>query len=108
IAVLGDMLELGDEADRLHRALVEPVVANQVDLVFCSGPAMRNLWEALPSNRRGGYAEDSKGLEPLVLDAVRGGDVIMVKGSNGSKMATIVKALQRNFAPVDAHETTSA
>jgi UDP-N-acetylmuramoyl-tripeptide--D-alanyl-D-alanine ligase len=108
IAVLGDMLELGDEADRLHRALVEPVVANQVDLVFCSGPAMRNLWEALPSNRRGGYAEDSKGLEPLVLDAVRGGDVIMVKGSNGSKMAPIVKALQRNFAPVDAHETTSA
>ena len=108
IAVLGDMLELGREAESLHRALVEPVIANEVDLVFCSGPAMRNLWQALPSDRRGGYAEDSKGLEPQVLDAIRGGDVIMVKGSNGSKMAPIVKALQRNFAPADAHETASA
>jgi UDP-N-acetylmuramoyl-tripeptide--D-alanyl-D-alanine ligase len=108
IAVLGDMLELGSAAESLHRALVEPVVANQVDLVFCSGPAMRNLWQALPSDRRGGYAEDSKGLEPRVLDAVRGGDVIMVKGSNGSKMTPIVKALQRHFAPADARETTSA
>ncbi|MDT3688057.1 MAG: UDP-N-acetylmuramoylalanyl-D-glutamyl-2,6-diaminopimelate--D-alanyl-D-alanine ligase [Pseudorhodoplanes sp.] len=108
IAVLGDMLELGREAESLHRALVEPVIANEVDLVFCSGPAMRNLWQALPSDRRGGYAEDSKGLEPQVLDAIRGGDAIMVKGSNGSKMAPIVKALQRNFAPADAHETASA
>jgi UDP-N-acetylmuramoyl-tripeptide--D-alanyl-D-alanine ligase len=108
IAVLGDMLELGSEAASLHRALVEPVVANDVDLVFCSGPAMRNLWQALPSDRRGGYAEDSKGLEPQVLDAVRGGDAIMVKGSNGSKMAPIVKSLQRSFAPADAHESASA
>ncbi len=108
IAVLGDMLELGAEAESLHRALVEPVVANHVDLVFCSGPAMRNLWQALPSDRRGGYAEDSKGLEPKVLDAIRTGDAIMIKGSNGSKMAPIVKALQRNFAPADAREATSA
>jgi len=108
IAVLGDMLELGREAESLHRALVEPVLANQVDLVFCSGPAMRNLWQALPSDRRGGYAEDSKGLEPQVLDAIRGGDVIMVKGSNGSKMTPIVNAMQRNFAPAAARETTSA
>ncbi len=108
IAVLGDMLELGAEAEELHRALVEPVIANDVDLVFCSGPAMRNLWQALPSDRRGGYAEDSKGLEPQVLDAVRSGDAIMIKGSNGSKMAPIVKALQRSFAPAAAREATSA
>ena len=108
IAVLGDMLELGAEAEALHRGLVEPLVANDVDLVFCSGPAMRNLWQALPSERRGGYAEDSRGLEPQVLDAVRSGDAIMVKGSNGSKMAPIVTALQRNFARADAPEETSA
>src|SRR5690349_5266210 len=94
IAVLGDMLELGDQADALHRALAEPIAENAVDLVFCSGPSMRALWEALPSTRRGGYAEDSKGLEPKVIDAVRSGDAIMIKGSNGSKMAPIVKALE--------------
>jgi UDP-N-acetylmuramoyl-tripeptide--D-alanyl-D-alanine ligase len=98
IAVLGDMLELGREADALHRALVEPVIANGVDLVFCSGPAMRNLWQALPSERRGGYAETAAALEPQVLEAVRAGDAVMVKGSNGSKMAPIVRTLQRNYA----------
>jgi UDP-N-acetylmuramoyl-tripeptide--D-alanyl-D-alanine ligase len=96
------MLELGRAADELHRALVEPLVSHGVDLVFCAGPAMRNLWQALPSERRGGYAETSAGLEPQLLDAVRGGDAIMVKGSNGSKMAPIVQALQRHFTQADA------
>lgn len=107
IAVLGDMLELGRDAAALHRDLAESVVANGIDLVFCSGPQMRNLWQALPSERRGGYAENSKGLEPQVLDAVQGGDAIMVKGSNGSKMAPIVKALQRSYA-ADAHDRAPA
>jgi UDP-N-acetylmuramoyl-tripeptide--D-alanyl-D-alanine ligase len=97
IAVLGDMLELGDQADALHRELSGPIVENTVDLVFCCGPAMHALWQALPSGRRGGYAEDSKGLESKVIEAVRAGDAIMVKGSNGSKMAPIVKALQRAY-----------
>lgn len=99
IAVLGDMLELGEQSAALHAALAQPIVDHSVDLVFCAGPAMRNLWEALPSSRRGGYATDSTALEPQVLDAVSGGDVIMIKGSFGSKMTPIVKALQRKYAP---------
>jgi UDP-N-acetylmuramoyl-tripeptide--D-alanyl-D-alanine ligase len=98
IAVLGDMLELGDQASALHRALVKPVVESAVDLVFCAGPAMQNLWQALPSERRGGYAEDAKSLEPQVIEAVRDGDVIMVKGSYGSKMGPLVQSLQRIYA----------
>jgi UDP-N-acetylmuramoyl-tripeptide--D-alanyl-D-alanine ligase len=58
---------------------------------------MRALWEALPSNRRGGYAETAAELEPALLGAVRDGDVVMVKGSLGSKMGPIVKALERQF-----------
>ncbi len=99
IAVLGDMLELGAQSGALHAGLAQPIVDHAVDLVFCSGPAMRNLWEALPSSRRGGYASDSTALEPQVLDAVSGGDAIMIKGSFGSKMTPIVKALQRKYAP---------
>jgi UDP-N-acetylmuramoyl-tripeptide--D-alanyl-D-alanine ligase len=95
IAVLGDMLELGPRGRVLHRGLLEPVVANAVDLVFCCGPLMRALWQALPASRRGGYAEDSAALEPQVLSAVRAGDAVMVKGSLGSRMGAIVKALQR-------------
>ena len=98
IAVLGDMLELGPEGPVLHRGLAEPAARAAIDLVFCSGPQMQALWEALPSNHRGGYAETAAALEPTVLDAIRAGDAVMVKGSLGSKMGPIVKALQKRFS----------
>ncbi len=104
IAVLGDMLELGAKGKALHRRLVAPVLANAVDLVFCCGPLMRNLWQALPASRRGGYAEDSAALEAQVLPAIRAGDAVMVKGSLGSRMAPIVKALQRVYSRQDTVE----
>jgi UDP-N-acetylmuramoyl-tripeptide--D-alanyl-D-alanine ligase len=97
IAVLGDMLELGDKGKALHRGLAAPVAANAVDLVFCCGPLMHALWQALPASRRGGYAEDSAALEAQVVLAIQAGDVVMVKGSLGSRMAPIVKALQRVY-----------
>jgi UDP-N-acetylmuramoyl-tripeptide--D-alanyl-D-alanine ligase len=108
IAVLGDMLELGPKGPALHRSLAAPVVANAVDLVFCCGPLMRSLWQALPASRRGGYAEDSAALEPQVLPAIRAGDVVMVKGSLGSRMAPIVKALQRVYPHHSTLEDASA
>lgn len=97
IAVLGDMLELGSKGPALHRALAKHIAAQEIDLVFCCGPLMRNLWQALPASRRGGYAEDSAALEACVVTAVRAGDVVMVKGSLGSRMGPIVKAMQRTY-----------
>jgi UDP-N-acetylmuramoyl-tripeptide--D-alanyl-D-alanine ligase len=107
IAVLGDMLELGPRGRALHRGLLAAVDANGVDLVFCCGPLMRALWQALPAGRRGGYAQDSAALEAQVLSAIRAGDVVMVKGSLGSRMAPIVKALQRLSVRHDRFETTT-
>ncbi|HEY0223481.1 MAG TPA: UDP-N-acetylmuramoylalanyl-D-glutamyl-2,6-diaminopimelate--D-alanyl-D-alanine ligase [Pseudolabrys sp.] len=104
IAVLGDMLELGKRGAKLHRALAAALDAAKVDLVYCSGPLMHALWEALPTSRRGGYAETAAGLEPAVLDAIRDGDAVMVKGSLGSKMGPIVKALERQFSAQAALE----
>ncbi|HEY0300292.1 MAG TPA: UDP-N-acetylmuramoylalanyl-D-glutamyl-2,6-diaminopimelate--D-alanyl-D-alanine ligase [Rhizomicrobium sp.] len=98
IAVLGDMLELGDQGETLHRALAQPLAAAHIDLVYCSGPLMHSRWEALPSGRRGGYAETAAQLEPAVLPAIRAGDVLMVKGSFGSKMGPIVKAFERQYS----------
>jgi UDP-N-acetylmuramoyl-tripeptide--D-alanyl-D-alanine ligase len=97
IAVLGDMLELGPRGADLHRELVDAVPANDIDLVFCCGPLMHALWEALPSNRAGGYAETSSALESHVLAAIQPGDAVMVKGSLGSRMGPIVKALQSRY-----------
>jgi UDP-N-acetylmuramoyl-tripeptide--D-alanyl-D-alanine ligase len=105
IAVLGDMLELGTHGADLHRGLLEPVMAHGIDLVFCSGPLMHALWEALPSERRGGYAETSASLEPQIVLGIRSGDAVMVKGSFGSRMGPIVKALERRYS---RRETASA
>ena len=108
IAVLGDMLELGDQGEILHRALAQPIETAHVDLVYCSGPLMHSLWQALPSGRRGGYAETAAQLEPVVLAALRAGDAVMVKGSFGSKMGPIVKALERQYSGRPALEPASA
>ena len=64
-----------------------------VDLVFCAGPLMKFLWDALPPTRRGGYAETAAELAPRVVQAVGPGDVVMVKGSNGSKASVVAEAL---------------
>jgi UDP-N-acetylmuramoyl-tripeptide--D-alanyl-D-alanine ligase len=88
--------------------LAEPILANAVDLVFCCGPLMQALWQALPASRRGGYAEDSAALEAQVVHAIRAGDAVMVKGSLGSRMAPIVKALQRAYPRHEALEDAAA
>src|ERR1700754_3557703 len=97
IAVLGDMLELGPTSAQLHRGLNEAIKANHIDLVYCCGPLMRNLWDALSTGKRGGYADSAAGLEAQAVTAIRAGDAIMIKGSLGSKMKTIVQALEKRF-----------
>jgi UDP-N-acetylmuramoyl-tripeptide--D-alanyl-D-alanine ligase len=106
IAILGDMLELGPAGPGLHAGLAEAIENQGIDLVFAAGPLMKNLVDALPKARVGGYAADSSALEPMVLDAIRSGDVVTVKGSNGSRMARIVAALKARHPAVDAGAET--
>ena len=93
IVALTDMLELGAEGPRFHAGLAEPLAAAKVDRVFCAGPLMKSLYDALPSTRRGAYAETAAELAPLVARAAEPGDLVMVKGSNGSKAGLIAQAL---------------
>jgi UDP-N-acetylmuramoyl-tripeptide--D-alanyl-D-alanine ligase len=93
IAVLGDMLELGAGADDAHAALAADVARNGVDIVITAGPRMAMLAKALPKNIVSHHGSDSEAIRPVVLDAVRPGDVVMVKGSYGSRMIPIAEAL---------------
>jgi UDP-N-acetylmuramoyl-tripeptide--D-alanyl-D-alanine ligase len=94
VAVLGDMRELGVDADRLHAELATALAAASVDLLFCCGPHMRALAAATQSNLAVEHAPESNALVPMVLHAVKPGDVVLVKGSLGSRMAPIVDALK--------------
>lgn len=94
IAVLGDMLELGPEGPRLHAGLANAVLKARAEVVFCCGPLMEALYALLPGPWKGGHAADSRALAPLVTAAVKPGDVVLVKGSAGSRMAYVVEALR--------------
>ena len=93
IAVLGDMLELGEEGSVLHAALAEPVTRNAIDMVFTVGPLMAGLRDALPAALRAGHAAVSGDMVAPLTAAVGPGDVVMVKGSLGTRMAPLVAAL---------------
>jgi UDP-N-acetylmuramoyl-tripeptide--D-alanyl-D-alanine ligase len=93
VAVLGDMLELGDEGPAEHAALAEAVAA-AVDCLFTCGPLMLNLFDAVPGKLRRGHAANSTELAPIVADAVTRGDAILVKGSLGSGMKRVIEAIE--------------
>ena len=93
IVALTDMLELGAGGPARHAAIAEQAVEAGVDLVFCAGPLMRVLWDALPPTRQGGYALAAADLAPAIAAAVRPGDVVLVKGSKGSRASEIAAAL---------------
>ena len=104
IAALGDMLELGEAGARLHADLAADLAHNEVDLLFCAGPLMRGLFDAAPQAMRGAWAQHSRDIQQAVFDAARGGDVVMVKGSNGSAMGPVVAALRAHFSQRAAGE----
>jgi len=102
IAVIGDMLELGPRGAQMHAALAADLTANKVDLLFGAGPLTRALFDAAPPSLRGAWVERAGELTEQVARSLRDGDVIMVKGSNGSRMGPLVAGLRARFARVGA------
>ena len=97
VAVLGDMLELGDASADLHRGLKEAVDAAGVDLVLACGPMMRLLFDGLKLAQQGSWTPDAAQLAPIFLETVRTGDAVMIKGSLASGMAPLAEALMARF-----------
>jgi UDP-N-acetylmuramoyl-tripeptide--D-alanyl-D-alanine ligase len=104
IAVLGDMLELGEQSPALHASLFEPMDAAKVDVLYAAGPLMANLWARVPDARRGAHAATSDGIREALLAGLKPGDVVMIKGSLGSRMGPLVEAIRAAHAPL-AKET---
>jgi UDP-N-acetylmuramoyl-tripeptide--D-alanyl-D-alanine ligase len=102
IAILGDMLELGEAAPKLHRALAKPLETAGVDLVFLAGPQMAALAGDLPAERLGGHYADATALAAALVKKLKAGDVVMVKASQGLKFATVIETLLGAFPAVPA------
>jgi UDP-N-acetylmuramoyl-tripeptide--D-alanyl-D-alanine ligase len=95
IAVLGDMLELGPGEARLHAELAGLAAMQKVHLVHCVGPRMRALHEALDETRRGEWVERAADLAARAAHLADAGDIVLVKGSKGSKVSLVVDAIRK-------------
>lgn len=95
VAILGDMLELGVAGVEMHREMADNPHLKQLDLIHCAGPLMRHLWEALPEEKQGQWAATAAELVPRASRLVDAGDVVLVKGSKGSKVSVIVDAIRK-------------
>ena len=98
-AVLGDMLELGEQGPKMHAGLADKIDPKKVDEVFLCGPLMKNLAEALTDKFAQGkihhYATGEK--EQLVSDLkerLRSEDMVMLKGSHGIHLEDVLAELR--------------
>ncbi len=93
VAVLGDMLELGEAAAQWHADLAGDLEDAGIDIVFTAGALMAHLHRAVDRTRRGAHAPDSESLIEALRAEIQAGDVVLVKGSLGSRMGLIVEQL---------------
>lgn len=94
IAILGDMLELGPDETTLHQKVSQDENIENIDKIYCVGPLMKHLYDALPAAKQGQWFENSALLASEVKNLLTDGDVVMVKGSLGAKMGLIVDAIK--------------
>ncbi|MFN3662689.1 UDP-N-acetylmuramoyl-tripeptide--D-alanyl-D-alanine ligase [Yoonia sp.] len=95
IAILGDMLELGPQEVGMHRDMAQNGHLQQLDLIHCAGPLMKHLWQSLPDTQRGQWTATAAELAGQASRLVDAGDVVLVKGSKGSKIALVVDAIRK-------------
>ena len=98
IAVLGDILETGEFAEKLHRKIGEVVCENNVDILICSG---KNAKYIIESARENGfdetnmyYFEDKEEMVDLIKQIIQTEDVVLFKASNGMRFFDIVEKLK--------------
>ena len=93
IAVIGDMAELGTHSQDYHLELANIMQQQKIDLIFAAGPEMAAMYAALPKRMQGAHKSDAAELAKPVIDGLRPGDIVMVKGSLSSGMSRVVAAL---------------
>lgn len=95
LAILGDMLELGDQELAMHAAMAQDPGMAALHIVHCVGPRMAALHEALPQAQRGRWVKTPEELVPLLPRLIDAGDVVLVKGSKGSRVSVVVDAIRK-------------
>ena len=94
IAVLGDMLELGEFAPSLHKGLAVDLIENNIDLLYAVGENTGLLFDQMPPQMRGRKESTASEMAKSIACDIKDGDIVLVKGSFGSRMAEVVDVLK--------------
>lgn len=94
VAILGDMLELGRGEADMHASFADHPSMDSVAVVHCAGPLMRNLHDALPPEKRGRWCSSAESLADKAHALAGPGDVVLVKGSKGSRISLVAAAIK--------------
>jgi UDP-N-acetylmuramoyl-tripeptide--D-alanyl-D-alanine ligase len=102
VAVLGSMLELGSESDRLHDDVLADALARGFDLVVATG-RFADAAGRLGAAKRTDLitAGDWKSAYPVLRERLEGGEVVLLKASRGIALEGILPLLQRDFGSAD-------
>ena len=96
IAVLGDMLELGDYEETLHRAVGAHLLKKNIDLVLTVGPAARYISDEVNKAKPGlaYHFDDNASLSAYLQECLEENDVVLVKASNGMHLKEVINDLK--------------
>lgn len=103
IAILGDMLELGEKTGFYHREIGKEVAKFSIDILITVGPGGKIIAQ---SSKEEGMAEESVfsfekneklNLAKKLLSLTKPGDIILLKGSREMKMEEILEFLQKEY-----------
>lgn len=101
VAILGDMLELGSHSARLHREVGAHALESGINLLLAvgdrAGEVVRGALRRGPKTLSAKAFATVEAAKAAVLDSIRPGDLILIKGSRGMKMEKITEALQERF-----------
>ncbi|WP_010297688.1 UDP-N-acetylmuramoyl-tripeptide--D-alanyl-D-alanine ligase [Candidatus Odyssella thessalonicensis] len=94
VAILGEMLELGSYAIDHHQQVAKACVDKNIDKVyFCGGMAMKQAFDSLPEAHKGNFVATAHELIEPIINELRANDIVLVKGSKGSKVSLVAEAL---------------
>ncbi len=101
IAVLGDMFELGDYSEELHRKVGEEIVKNNIDILISCGENAKYIVQQAEKvgmkKENIYYVKDIQEVEEKILKLVKPKDVLLIKASNGMKFFNIVEYIKDSF-----------
>ena len=95
IAVIGDMLELGERAGELHEGLAADIIRDGVDKVFTVGNFSKRLFNLLPPQLQGKAFAKAAEVMPELEKFVQTGDAVLFKASNGTGLAACIDELSK-------------